>query len=144
MQGAGPAQREVAARHHQVRLLALPHAGVRPFYEKSTCLAQSTLGPYVVKIWSRTTPKTSPHETHKAHRVGGRQLTDQTCSRYDPGVTGAEFVPGASQTSQLLVPAGTDERPVEPPPFPLSLYAPDGLWLRQRGVYIKSQLPSPN
>ena len=30
-----------------------PHGGARPFHEKATCLTQSTLGPYVVQIWSR-------------------------------------------------------------------------------------------
>ena len=33
---------------------AYPHGGVRPFHQKSTCLTQITLGPYVVQIWSRT------------------------------------------------------------------------------------------
>jgi len=32
------------------------HGAARPFHQKSTCLTQSTLGPYVVQIWSRTTP----------------------------------------------------------------------------------------
>jgi len=31
----------------------LPHGGVRPFHQKSTCLTQLTLGRYVVQIWSR-------------------------------------------------------------------------------------------
>ena len=30
-----------------------PHGEVRPFHRKSTCLTQSTLGPYVVQVWSR-------------------------------------------------------------------------------------------
>ena len=30
-----------------------PHGGVRPFHQKSTCLAQLTLGPYAVQIWTR-------------------------------------------------------------------------------------------
>jgi len=30
-----------------------PHGGVRPFHQKSTCVTQLTLGPYVVQIWSR-------------------------------------------------------------------------------------------
>jgi len=29
-----------------------PHGGVRPFHQKSTCLTQFTLGPYVEQIWS--------------------------------------------------------------------------------------------
>ena len=32
---------------------SLPHGGVRPFHQKSTCLTQLTLGPYVVQIWPR-------------------------------------------------------------------------------------------
>ena len=31
-----------------------PHDGLRPFHEKSTCLKQMTLGPYVVESWSLT------------------------------------------------------------------------------------------
>ena len=30
-----------------------PHGGERPFHKKSTCLARSTVGPYVVQVWSR-------------------------------------------------------------------------------------------
>ena len=30
-----------------------PHGGARPVHQKSTCLTQLTLGPYVVRIWSR-------------------------------------------------------------------------------------------
>ena len=33
-----------------------PHGGLRPSHQKSTRLAQSTFGPYVVQIWSRTLP----------------------------------------------------------------------------------------
>ena len=50
--------------------LHLPHGGVRPFHQKSTCITQLTLGPCVVQNWSRNTPKSSPNETHEAHRVG--------------------------------------------------------------------------
>ena len=39
------------------------------FYQKSICLTQSTLEPYVVQIWSRNTPKTGPKETVVLHRV---------------------------------------------------------------------------
>ena len=31
----------------------VPHGGVRPFHQKSTCPKQLTLGPCVVQIWSR-------------------------------------------------------------------------------------------
>jgi len=34
-------------------LLACPHGGGRPFHQKSNCITQITLGPYVVQIWSR-------------------------------------------------------------------------------------------
>ena len=30
-----------------------PHGGLRPFHQKSTCLTQLTLVPYVVRMWSR-------------------------------------------------------------------------------------------
>ena len=33
--------------------MATPHGGARPFHQKTTCLTQSTSGPYVVQIWSR-------------------------------------------------------------------------------------------
>ena len=33
--------------------LNLPHGGIRPFHQKSTCLTELTSGPYVVQIWSR-------------------------------------------------------------------------------------------
>jgi len=46
-----------------------PHGGVRPFYQKSTCLTQLTLGPYVVKLSSRNTTNVGPNETFVAHRV---------------------------------------------------------------------------
>ena len=34
----------------------------RPFHQKSSCLTQLTLGPYVVQIWSRNTPQTGPEQ----------------------------------------------------------------------------------
>ena len=33
---------------------AVPHGGVRPFHQKSTCLTNLTFEPCVVQIWSRT------------------------------------------------------------------------------------------
>ena len=42
----------LSKRHSCVRR-TIPHDGVRPFHRKSTCLPQSTSGPYVVQIWSR-------------------------------------------------------------------------------------------
>ena len=42
---------------------ARPHGGVRPFHQKLTCLTQSTLGPDVVKMWSRNTPESGVNET---------------------------------------------------------------------------------
>jgi len=51
--------------------LRYPHGGVRPFHQKSTCLTQLTLGPYVVQIWSRNTPESGANETLVLHRVGG-------------------------------------------------------------------------
>ena len=49
----------------------VPYGGVRPFHQKSTCLAQLTLGPNVVQIWLRNTLKFGGNETLKLHRVGG-------------------------------------------------------------------------
>ena len=46
-----------------------PHGGVRPFHQKSNCLTQSTLGPYVVYIWSRNTPEYGASKTLVLHRV---------------------------------------------------------------------------
>ena len=53
-----------------------PHVGVRPFHQKSTCIKQFTLGPYVVQIWTRYARKFEPNfrifegfETLEAHRV---------------------------------------------------------------------------
>ena len=46
-----------------------PHGGVLPFHPKSTCLPQSTVGPYVVQIWSRDSPESSPNETFVLHYV---------------------------------------------------------------------------
>ena len=37
-----------------VEKTAVPHGGVRPFHQKSTCLKRFTLGSYVVQIWSCT------------------------------------------------------------------------------------------
>jgi len=42
------------------KLYILPHVGVRPFHQKSTCLTQLTLGPYVVQIWSRDVRNIEP------------------------------------------------------------------------------------
>ena len=36
------------------------HGGVRPFHQKSTCLTQLTLGPYVVQNWSSYGRKFDP------------------------------------------------------------------------------------
>ena len=33
-----------------------PHGGLRPVHQKSTCLSQSTSGPYVVRCWSHCPP----------------------------------------------------------------------------------------
>ena len=46
-----------------------PHGGVPPFHRKSTCLTQSTLGPYFVQIWSRSTPEYGVNETLVLYEV---------------------------------------------------------------------------
>ena len=48
----------------------LPHGGIRPFHQKSTCHTQLTLGPYVVQSWSRDAPESGPNETRVLYRVG--------------------------------------------------------------------------
>ena len=45
----------------------------RPFHQKSSCLTQLTLGPYVVQIWSLNTPKTGPEQV--VHEVEVVELT---------------------------------------------------------------------
>jgi hypothetical protein len=43
--------------------LELIDGGLRPLHQKSACLAQSILGPYVVEqIWSRNNPESGPHK----------------------------------------------------------------------------------
>ena len=37
-------------------LLIIPNGGLRPVYQKSTCMMQFTLGPYVVQLRSHNTP----------------------------------------------------------------------------------------
>jgi len=54
--------------------LRVPHSGVRPVHQKSNCITQLTLGPYVVKIWSRNTPESGPNETRVAKLVVGNPL----------------------------------------------------------------------
>jgi len=46
-----------------------PHGRVQPFHQKSTGLMHSTLGPYVVQIWSRNSPESGPNETLVLHQV---------------------------------------------------------------------------
>ena len=59
----------------------VPNGGVRPFHQKSTCITQFTLGPNVAQMWSRNTPKTSPNETHEAHREEGVTSGDSNRNR---------------------------------------------------------------
>jgi len=40
-----------------------PHGGLRPNHQKSSCLTQLTFCPYVVQIWSRSTPESWRNET---------------------------------------------------------------------------------
>ena len=54
------------------------HGGVRPFHQKSTCLTQSTLGPDVAQIWSRSTPETWVNETLVIHRVVRRDILSES------------------------------------------------------------------
>ena len=47
----------------------LPHGGVRPFHQKSTCLTQSTSGPHVVQIWLHNTLEFRENDAFELHRV---------------------------------------------------------------------------
>ena len=49
--------------------ILIPHGGVRPFIQKSTCLEQSTLEPHVLQIWSRITPESGVNQILVLHRV---------------------------------------------------------------------------
>ena len=49
--------------------MACPHGGLRSFHQTSTCLTQLTLGPYVVQMRSRDTPRGGDDETLVVHRV---------------------------------------------------------------------------
>ena len=37
-----------------------PRSAVRPFHQKSICITQLTLRPYVAQIWARNTPEYGP------------------------------------------------------------------------------------
>jgi len=50
---ATPYASAMIARHARALARTLyPYGGLRPFRQKSICLAQLTLGPYVLQIWS--------------------------------------------------------------------------------------------
>ena len=42
-----------------------PHGGVRPFHQKSTCLTELTVGPYLVHIWTRNVR--NPERTERSN-----------------------------------------------------------------------------
>jgi len=48
-----------------------PHGGVQPFQQKLTCLTHSTLGPYVVQIWSRCARNFEPTKPSKSTEWAG-------------------------------------------------------------------------
>ena len=52
-----------------------PHGGVRPRHQKSTCVTQSTLGPNVVKLWSRNPPDLEG--TKLTHSFGGNETLER-------------------------------------------------------------------
>ena len=63
--GQGALQEErissiVCNENYYTNALLLPLGGVRLFHQNTTCIMQLTLWRYVVQIWSRNTPKTSP------------------------------------------------------------------------------------
>jgi len=79
----------------------MPHDGVRPFHQKSTCLIQLTLGRYVVQIWSRgghVPLRIEGNETLEARSVvwleDSRDLSGTGASR-------AEDAPGTPTQSHI-------------------------------------------
>jgi hypothetical protein len=65
-----PQKHRVSARS-SANLEAHPVIKARPCHPKSTCLMQSTFGPYVVHMRSRYAPKKWGNETFEAHRLDG-------------------------------------------------------------------------
>ena len=53
-----------------------PHGGSRPFHQKSTCLTQLSLGPYLVQIWSRNTPKNRSQRNPRTPPSGLHAVSD--------------------------------------------------------------------
>ena len=62
--------------------IQVPHGGLRPFRQTLTCLARSSLGPYVVQLWSRNARNCKPtrpacstvwsvHSPHVSRVMGG-------------------------------------------------------------------------
>jgi len=47
--------------------LGVPHGGLRPFHQKSSCLTQLTLGPCVVQIWSRYVQNLTQQQNLESH-----------------------------------------------------------------------------
>ena len=59
-------------------IVASPHGGLRPFHQKSTCIAQSTVGHYLVQMWSRYVRM---NETNELHRWGWPHQNDKTAPK---------------------------------------------------------------
>ena len=81
--------------------------GLQPFHQKSTCLMQSTLGPYVVQIWSRNTPKSGPNDTRVLHRVeaSDKSIVEQGTRCEEEAGTLSHYVgeshPGSNRAIQV-------------------------------------------
>ena len=66
---------------------AIPHGGVPPFRQKSTCLAQFILGPCVVHIWSRNAPDFGRNKTCVAFHASEFAVEGSTGSAHYRGTS---------------------------------------------------------
>jgi len=64
-------------------LICYSHGGVRLFIQTSTCLTQSTSGPYVVQIWSRKVRKSEPKKPSNSTEWTPRENLNTEPSRVD-------------------------------------------------------------
>ena len=90
--------------------LTLPHGELRPFHQKSTCLTQLTLGPYVMQIWPRNTPESGVNEFCELHPVGcGIKLQIQPGSYNSAGAL--RFAPASISRWEISISRlGNDEK----------------------------------
>jgi len=61
----------------------VPHHGVWPLNQMSTCITQLNSGPDLVQSWSRKTQESGPNETFVLHRVAVLSSDDPRTQRRD-------------------------------------------------------------